>query len=251
MITFLDFVAVQDTEALLGLLENAEFFNPQDYNPVFDGELEKVAQHQPPEVRKEVLGLRGFDWGNYLARSLVRAGFRGDDVQEHFHNIVMKLILSPGKLFQGWNPKKHGPLERRFRASVWNAIRNIVEKRRNYRRWMISADPAIMAERQPSRQPYSGVLDEFRKLVAEKLGTLAAAILDWRLQGQDTKDLVGKVELGCPSGYAIKREVGEIKKLAHRFASDRGEQVFMARVERAMTDEAATVAKRRAARPRG
>lgn len=251
MITFLDWIVFQDTEALLRLLENAEYFDPVAYNPVFEGELEKLAQSRPdPEVLRQVAALRGFEWGNYLARSLVRAGFRGDSVQEYFHDIVMKLLISPGKVFKNWNPKKHGPLERRFRASVWNAIRNIVEKIRIRRKWVTHIDPTVMAERNPARQPYSGVLDDFRRMVADRLGTLAAAILDWRMEGRDTKDMVGRPELGSPSVYSIKREVGEIKKLAHRFAVESGDPAFVRRVEKALADEAATVAKRQAARPR-
>jgi hypothetical protein len=248
MVPFLDWLIVQDTEALLRLLESADYFAPTEYNSVFNGELEKLAQsHNDPEVRQQVAALRGFDWGNYVSRSLVRAGFRGDDVQEQFHNIVVKLLLSPGKLFRGWNPAKHGPLERRFRASVWNAIKNVVEKNRNRRRWVVTADPAVMAERNPARQPYSGVLDEFRRLVAEKLGKVAAAILDQRLAGEDTKDLVGRPDLGSPGKFVIKREVQAIKKLAQRFAAQSGDVAFVNRVDKALSDEAATVAKRQQA----
>ena len=250
MLTFCDWLIVQDAEALLALLENAEFFNPQDYNAVFDGELESLAQfHHDPEVQKEIEALRDFDWGNYLVRSLVRAGFRGDDVQEHLHEIAVRLLVSPGKLFRGWIPTKHGPLQRRFAASVWNAIRNIVEKQHNYRRRVVNADPSVMAERQPTRPPYSGVLDDFRKAVAEQLGDLAAAILDWRVRGLDTKDLVGRPELGSPTVWKIKKGVGDIKKLARRFAATRDDPAFLDKVNRAMEREATTVAKRKAARP--
>lgn len=195
--------------------------------------------------------LRGFDWGAYIARSLARAGFRGDDVQEHFHEIVVKLLLSPGRLFQGWEPSRHGPLDRRFKASVWNAIKNIAEKRKNYRRLMVSADPSVMAHTHPARSAYSGVLDDFRQLVAQRLGALAAAVLDTRLEGGDVKNLVGRIEYGSPTSYAIRREVSAIKELAHRFAAQSGDPAFLAAVERAMAGEAATVAKRVAARPAG
>ena len=251
MVPFLDWIIFQDAEALLRLLENAEYFEPTDYNAVFVGELEKLAQSQGPDVQQQIEEFRGFDFGNYIARSLVRAGFRGDSVQEHFHDIVMKLLLSPGKLFKGWNPVKSGPLERRFRASVWNAIRNIVEKIRNRRKWVTHVDPTVMAERNPARQPYSGVLEDFRKLVADRLGALALAILDWRMQqGNDTKDLVNKAELGSPSVWQIKREVQAIKSLAHDFAAQSGNDTFLQKVEKALAGEAATVAKRQAARPR-
>ena len=252
MITFLNWLDVQDTATLLRLLENAEFFNPQNYNPVFEGELEKLlGRIHDPAMQTQIEALRGFDFGNYIARSLVRAGFRGDDVEQYFHDLIMKLLLSPGKLFTNWSPAKHGPLERRVRASVWNGIRNIVEKIQNRRKVVTLTDPSVMAERNPARQPYSGVLDDFRKMVAEKLGRLAAAILDWRIEGKDIKDMAGRAELGSPSVYSIKREVGEIKKLAHRFAMESGDPTFVQKVEKAMAGEAATVAKRQAARTRG
>lgn len=125
-----------------------------------------------------------------------------------------------------------------------------MEKIKNRRKRVTLIDPAVMAERNPAKEPYSGVLDAFRKFVAERLGRLAAAILDWRVEGRDTKDMVGRPELGSPTVWQIKREVGEIKKLAHRFALESGDPLFLKRVEKALADEAATVAKRQAARPR-
>lgn len=249
MLGFCDWLTQNDTAALLHLLEAADYFDPSAYNAVFVQELEKLlGRINDPDARQEVAELRGFDFGNYIARSLARAGFRGDDVQEHFHEIVVKLLLSPGRLFSGWEPSRHGPLERRLRASVWNAIRNAAEKRRNYRRWVVSADPSLMADTHPGRSPYSGVLDEFRRLVAERLGPLAAAVLDQRLEGGDVKDLVGGSEFGAPTAYGVKRAVTEIKKLARWFAERSGDAGFLAKVERAMAGEAAAAAKRVAGR---
>ena len=223
-------------------------FDPQSYNSVFDVELEKMIDRlRDNEARQQAAEMRGFEWGQYIARSLVRAGFRGDDVQEHCHAIVVKLIVSPGRLFRGWEPGRHGPLDRRFQAAVWNAIRNITEKQRNYRRRMTPADPTIMAERLPGRRPYSGVLDDFRRLVAERLGPLAAAILDQRLADEDTKDLVGRADLGSPGKYIIKREVQAIKTLARQFAAESGDRAFLLRVIHALEAEAETVNKRQTA----
>ncbi len=249
MLDFIEWVIHSDLLDQLRLLEAAEFFNPRDYDPVFDTELGKLlTRTHDPDVRKQITALKDYDWGNYIARSLARAGFRGDDVQENFHSIVMKLLLQPGRLFSGWNPERHGPLERRFRAATWNAIRNIAEKRRNYQRWMTTADPAVMAQIHPGREHHStGLLDEFRKLVGEKLGKLALAILDWRLDGKQTKGLVGQAQFGSPSIYIIKRAVQEIKALAREFASQSGDPGFLAQVEKALSNEAATVAKRQAA----
>lgn len=75
-----------------------------------------------------------------------------------------------------------------------------------------------MADTHPGRAAYSGVLDDFRQLVGERLGALAAAVLDTRLQGGEVKDLVGQPELGTPTAYAVKQAANGIKKLAHWFA---------------------------------
>jgi len=241
MLTFFDWIVHRDAAALLRLLEAAGFFDPQSYNPVFEKELGRIPDS---EARRQAVGMRGFDFGNYIARSLARAGFKDDDVQEHFQSIVVGLLVSPGRLFAGWEPGKHGPLERRFRRSVWNAIRNAQEKTRNRRKWMVAADPSVMAERLPGRQPYSSQIDEFRGLVAQRLGKLALAILDQRLSGEDTKELV---RTGTGSAYYVKREMREIKKLAERFAARLGDPAFAKMVAGAMEQEAETVAKRQAA----
>ena len=146
MAMFFDWMVFRDAATLLRLLESADFFNPQDYDAVFNSELEKMIRRLPEgEAKQQASGMRGFDWGNYISRSLLRSGFRDDDQQEAFHQITIQLLLEPGKLYRGWLPGKHGPLDRRFRRSVWNAIRNIQEKSRNRRKWMTAVDPSVMA----------------------------------------------------------------------------------------------------------
>ena len=49
-----------------------------------------------------------------------------------------------------------------------------------------------MAGQFPGRAPYSDLIDQFRSLVAERLGKLASEILDAKLAGEDAKNLVGK-----------------------------------------------------------
>lgn len=248
---FFDWMVFRDTATLLRLrlLEAADFFRPEDYNPIFNSGLEKViARIYDPDLRQQVSELKTFDWGNYLSRSLLRAGFRHDDQQEAFHEIVIKLLVEPGKLFRGWEPNRHGPLDRRFRRSVWNAIRNIQEKSRNRRKWMTAVDPSVMAGQYAGRAIYNNIIGDFRRLVLSRLGRLALAILDARLAGEELKGLVGNSELGHPSGYQLKREVGEIKRLAHQFAHQTGDEVFLYNVLRALDTEAVTVAKRQAAR---
>lgn len=246
MALFVDWMVYRDLATLLALLEHAEYFNPQNYDTAFEGELEKLfARIHSPEIQQQVAELRGFDWAGYICRSLQRAGFKDDDQQEHFQSIVIKLLVSPGKLFRGWVPGKHGPLERRFRRSVWNAIKNLAEKTRNTRKWMVASDPVAMAERVPAKALYSSLIDAFRSLVGQRLGSLAMAILDWRLSGKDTKDLVGKSEIGSPSIHAVKREVKEVKKLAKDFAVRHGDASFLNMLNRAMGREAETTLRRK------
>ena len=120
MALFTHWLTIRDVAFLLGLLEPAQYFDPAAYNPVFDGQLEKLIHRLPNgEARQQAMTLRGFDWAGYVVRSLQRSGFEDDDIQEFFHQVAIKLLVEPGKLFV-WNPKRHGPLERRFRTSVWN-----------------------------------------------------------------------------------------------------------------------------------
>ena len=246
MNTILEWFNRLDTAGLLRLLEAASYFDPAEYNAVFEKELDDLLERiNDEEARQQILALQGFDWSSYILNSLKRAGIKDDDAQqEDFHEIAVRLLVSPGKLFQ-WNPEEHGPLAFRFKSSVWNAIRNIVEKRRNRRKWMVNADPAAIAERTPERASQSHeIIDVFRKLVKERLGNLAAEILDQRLSGDETKKLVG---IGTASAFYVKKAVGEIKELAGRFAARIGDQSFADMVSRAMEAEAETLAKRRAA----
>jgi hypothetical protein len=73
---------------------------------------------------------------------------------------------------------------------------------------------------------------------------LGIAVLDARLQGEETKGLVGREDLGSPGRFVIKRVVQEIKALARDFAQRLGDAGFLRDIERAMEREEATVQKR-------
>jgi hypothetical protein len=246
MIAFIEWIAHRDVATLLRLLERADYFAPDQYNLAFvQGLNDLQARIHDAAAREQIEALRDFDFANYISRSLQRAGFRGDDLQEHFHNLVVRLLVKPGKLFSGWNPKQHGPLERRFFRSVRNGIINIAEKARNRRKWMTATDPVTMAGMFAGHSSHSSsLIDQFQQLVGQRLGKLAAAILDLRLSGGDMKELVGRADLGGPSMYSIKREVRAIKEMAQRFAAESDDPAFIAKMQHAMDAEAETVAKR-------
>jgi hypothetical protein len=77
-----------------------------------------------------------------------------------------------------------------------------------------------------------------------RLGDLAVAIFNSRLQGRQTKDLVGLPELDRPSRHIIKRTVQEIKTAAVDYAKGLDDPDFLRRVEGLLDAEAATVARR-------
>jgi len=245
MIAFIEWIAHRDVVTLLRLLERADYFAPEKYNLAFvQGLDDLLGRIHDAAAREQIEILRDFDFANYISRSLQRTGFTGAELEEHFHDLITRLLVQPGKLFKGWNPTRHGPLERRFFRSVKNGLINIAEKTRNRRKWMTSTDPVALAERLPSRPDHSGVMETFRQHVARRLGVLALAILDWRIDGKDTKDLVGRPDLGSPTAYTLKREIQAIKELARQFAAKSDDAAMIAGVRRAMAAEAETVAKR-------
>lgn len=232
------------------LTETYFTFDPAQYNRLFDDELEKViAKVGDPQALQ---ALRGFNWLSYVAASVWHAGFRDQrERDEKAHEIVVKLLT--GKLFRGYDPRLHGPMELRFRRSVGNAIRNIVELERNRKRLLPTVSigqeferGGVTAEELPDRSSTDNekVIDDFRRLVRKRLGELGVAVLDVRLGGGETKSLVGSPSLGSPGKWTVKRVVWQVKQLAREFFQ--GDPELLRRVEKAMAEEEETVAKRRA-----
>ena len=247
---FFDWLAHRNIETLLQLLEGTDYFDPQKYNSAFvAGMEEEMGRINDPAAREQIMALKDFDFGNYISRSLARSGFRGHELQDTFHDLVVKLLLRPGRLFKGWQPSKHGPLEKRFRRSVWNFIRTKATQNNRRRERTTVTDPVVLAGTIAGRQSHSSALvDQFRKLVANRLGKLASYILDWRLEGNQVKDLVGIPFMGNSiSSFALKREINELKRLFHEFAIQHDDPGFLNAVKRGISGEAKTVAKRQQA----
>lgn len=242
----------------LRLLENFYQLPTSEYDALFNNELERLIQRvDDAAVRKELEQLRDFSWTSYIAAAVRNSIGTSDQraVQEATHDIVSRLLT--GKLFSGWDWQNHGPLEKRFKRSKANLLRNMAEKERNHRRYIPSVPigtefraGGVTPDELPGRQQLDGeeAIEEFRKLVRDRLGGLALAILDLRLDGEsDTKSLVRSEEFGRPSSYRIKQTVQEIKQLAREFAAQRSPG-FLTQFEKAMAGEQATLRKRFAAK---
>ena len=234
------------------LAETYYTFNAQAYNQLFNDELEKViARVKDPEALER---LRGFDWLAYVSSWVRHAGYRDQrEIQERTHDIVVRLLT--GRLFAGYDPRIHGPMDKRFKCAVANAVRNLVAKEKTRRRYLPSipiAQEFTPGCATPDDLPAKSVPDDhekviegFRELVRRRLGDLAVAVLDLRLEGGETKSLVGCPSLGSPGKWTIKKVVAGIKALAREFF--RGDPEMLRRVERAMASEGETIGRRRAA----
>ena len=105
MVAFFDWFIHRDTLALLRLLEAADYFDPQSYNPVFQQQLDALLSRiTDSEARRQILELRPFDFGNYVSRSLRRAGITKGEEENAYQQIIIKLLVSPGGLFARWQP---------------------------------------------------------------------------------------------------------------------------------------------------
>ncbi len=227
-------------------------FNPAQYNQLFEDELEKVSASSP-EHREALERMKGFNWTGYVAASVRNSGCRNQrEVQEKTHDVVVKLIT--GGLFRDYDDRQHGPLDLRFKRAVANAVKNMVEKDRNRRRFIPSVPigheftpGGVTSDDLPDRPPAENdekVINDFRRLVRNRLGELGLAVLDARLAGQETKSLVGRVDLGSPGRFQVKTTVQKVKALAREYAQRLGDPAFMREIERAMAREEETVQKR-------
>jgi hypothetical protein len=250
MRTFFDWITNLDLFARLRLIETYYSFDPQQYNQLFDDELQKVSVSSP-EHRQAIETMKGFNFVGYIARSIRNAGYRDQrEVQERTHDIVTKLLT--GGLFRDYDEKRHGPLDLRFKRSVANAIRNLVEKERNRRRFLPSVPigqdftpGGITADDLPDRAVAATdekAIQDFRQLVGQRLGQLGVAVLDARLSGQEIKSLVGREDLGSPGRFQIKSVVQRIKALAGEYAQR--DPAFLREIERAMEKEDKMLRKR-------
>ena len=238
----------------LKLLETYFGVDVQQYNALFNSELEKViVRVRDPAQQAALLRMRNFNWVSYIAASVRNAGYQDQrERDEKTHEVVVKLLM--GKLFTGFDERFSGPMDLRFKKSVANAIRNIVELERNRRRYIpsvaIGHEPGTIAAADlPDRVSYGQdeqVIEKFRELVRRQLGDLGLAVLDVRLGGGETKSLVGSPALGGPSKWSIKKTVQEIKALGRQYAASIGDYGLLRRIDQAMDAEAGTAAKRRA-----
>jgi hypothetical protein len=243
---FLEWLAARDLGLALRLLEQTH--DKGAYNALFNQQLEDLLRRvQDQGQKKQLRAMLGHDWMGEIHTSLRRAGF-GREADELAHDLVVKLLVSPGKLFANWNGQ---PMEARFRSSVKNAIANVIQKRQTRRRLLPSVpiqpgfDPAMAYMGEPPQQAL--LIQDFTEFLRNRLGDLGVRVFLHRLHGRETKELFDDPGPGRPTRHRVKQMVKEIKDAARDFAERSGDPAFVNMVQRAMGREAETVGKRRKA----
>ncbi len=224
-----------------------ETFNPGDYNSLFNREVAAIWPTIPPEDRQGLAGMRD-GWTNYIAASLRNSGVR--DLEEKIHDLVVRLLVSPGGLFKNYDPASHGPLLFRFRRSVSNAVKNLAERETNRKRFMRPAPSHTGYDPGPEELPArpetdhdETILHGFRTFLQTELGDLAVKVFDARMEGRQMADLV-LPNLDRPSRYGVKQAVQQIKSAARKYAHQLDDPSFLRRVEDLFRAEAETIARR-------
>ncbi|MBD3671950.1 MAG: hypothetical protein HUJ26_00365 [Planctomycetaceae bacterium] len=241
---FHDWLVAQNNEleSLLRLWEVSGEFPRGELNALMNAQVEKlIARTDAPETKKELQQAQEMDWIGYVDAAARRLGVKEHDLDNVVHDIIVRLLVSPGTLFSGWSGQ---PIMARFKLSVRNALLNHRAARMTRRKRI----PAVSmhgggeaAMDVPVRQSQSETLIQaFREFLLEKHGQAALDVFDERLAGGETKSLIGQP--GLETSYKIKKVVQAIKRTAEEFGASDPE--FLALVRRAMEEEAETVGKR-------
>ena len=136
------------------------------------------------------------------------------------------------------------PLVARFKVAVKNAIINSAQKRMTRRKripsWSVDQNPVAGIGIPAQASMTDSVTAEFKAFLRDRHGQAAVDLLNQRLDGAETKELIGKP--GLETAYRVKQLVLAIKKSAEEFAA--GDEKFLALVRRAMRGEAELIKKR-------
>jgi DNA-directed RNA polymerase specialized sigma24 family protein len=207
-------------------------------NALFQREIEEVIPMvHDPEISSDLERLFNVDFTGYVDRSLRSAGFRDPDLDGLVHDILVKLLITPGGLVSRW--RRDGPLSFRFKRAVKNAVTTLAERASKRRRKVQPLPDDELQEKQP--QSEEELVADFRQWVGKALGPSHVAVLDARLEGRDIKKLVG-ADPGIPTAYSLKRIVQQIKAMAVEWAGT--DPAFQEKVRRLMDAEQKTFAKR-------
>lgn len=216
------------------MAEVSELFPREGMNALFYDEIEKLHQRQPMDPA-ELQRLMSMDFVGYIDRSLRNSGFRDPELDPMVHDIVVKLIT--GALFKN----VQGPFLARFATAVKNSIITLATRRQRVRRRYSDHELETVPQLSVAPQHEDDVVERFRAYVRQTLGDVALRVLDHRLDGGDTRDLVGS-QPELSSSYSVKEMVKRIKRAVSTFAGN--DPDLLDQIERALASERRTMDRR-------
>jgi hypothetical protein len=223
------------------LREHSELLNAAAMNNLFRQQAEEMLPRiQDPSVREDLLGFLRMNPIAYIDKALRRSGIPDADLDEAIQTIVVKFLVTPGNLFRGWNPEQL--FTPRLRLSVKNAVITLAQKRLKRAKKFQELPQEPVARKSVAGE--DDPITDFRNFIQLRYGDIALRVLDQRLGGGDTKELLGQA--GLESSYAVKKAVQQIKAAAVRWSQSHPD--FLLRIHRLMDQEKATLAKRFAAK---
>lgn len=227
----------------LWLLTESGRFDREGFNALFDRQLDQLLPHVTDARRRVALErMKGSNWIGYILTAVRNAGVRGDREQEEAaHDVAVHLLVSPGRLFAGYDPDHSGPMAARFALAVRNAVLNLRRsRRRNRDDRAVGIGPGegeIAADKIPDRRAAAGHDDEimraFLEFVRRDVGEVAARMLSLKVAEElSQRELVRRPEFAGLGEWGVRKLMGQITDAARAFARRHGDDEFRYKVER-------------------
>ncbi len=222
-----------DFKTWLLLVESGRF-DRDGFNALFRRQLAELLPRVTDERRRASLeAMRGTDFVAYILAALRNAGLGDDrDREEAAHDVIVQLLVSPGKLFAGYDPDRSGPMEARFSLSVRNAVSNVLRSRRR-REPMNRAIGAVDAVPDRRREDADDVMAAFLKFLRAEAGDDAVRLLTVKLDDDlSQRDVIRHPAFAGLGEWRIRRLMTQIKDAATAFARRQGDDGFLTMIQR-------------------
>lgn len=191
------------------LVEVSGLFPKSAINTLFRREISKARLSAKTQRAADSIDrMLALDVVGYIDKALRASGYKANDLDEIVQDFLVKLLM--GAFLKRWNGE--APLDARFKVAVKNGISSL--KRKKTRPALtddISFIPAAV-----DLDMDSGFIEGFRLYVLRELGMDALRLLDHRLDGRDTKDLLGS--RGFETSYRLKAAVRSLKQAHAAYA---------------------------------
>ncbi len=218
------------------LFEVSELFPKDQINQLFRRETEKLLQDADnQEQTSDLLSFRSMDHVAYIDRAVRNAGVRDPDIDPLVQDLLVKLLM--GSLFTKYVGQ---PMVPRFKVAVTNSIRTMATKRNRIKKRFQPLEDDVPQQQHYQPDEPNELLARFRSHLRNSVGHAGVMVLDQRLDGGDTKELIGKQ--GLETSYRVKQVVAQVKDALKTFSKDQPE--FRNMVQRALEDEANTLERR-------